>query len=84
MYRLYKNWYPEHTIPAHSLFSYLYKNLHDVGSFTRAKRRVRTVINDHNSHAVLAKFIENPHISLRVVAGISIKLNKKIKVNSTF
>lgn len=75
MYRLYKNRYPENFHPAHSLFSYLYKNLHDVGSFTKVKRRVHTVINEENSFAVLAKFIENPHISLRVVAGISIKLN---------
>jgi len=72
MYRLYKNRYPEQCVPAHSLFPYLYKNLHDVGSFTRTKRRVHTVINNDNSYAVLAKFIENPHISLRVVAGISI------------
>jgi len=74
MYRLYKNRYPENTIPAHSSCIHLYKNLHDVGSFTRAKRRVHTVINNHNSYAVLAKFIENPHISLRVVAGILLNI----------
>jgi len=69
MYRLYKNRYPNCHCPAHSLFSYLYKNLHDFGSFKRTKRRVCTANNEQNAFAVLAKFHENPHISLRVIAG---------------
>jgi len=69
MYRLYKNRYPNRNCPAHSLFSYLYKNLHDFGSFKRIKRRVYTASNEKNVLAVLLKFNENPQISLRVIAG---------------
>jgi len=73
MYRLYKSRYPDHSSPAHSLFPHLYKNLHNFGSFIKPKHKTCTVNNDENAFAVLTKFIENPQISLRTVAGISIK-----------
>ncbi|KAL5236539.1 hypothetical protein ACI65C_003949 [Semiaphis heraclei] len=69
--RLYKNRYPDHPCPAHSLFSYLCKNLLDFGGFQRPKHRICTVTNEDNSLAVLAKFNENPQISLRAAPSKS-------------
>jgi len=44
LYRLYKNRYPDHSCQF-SFFPYLYKNLHDFGSFTQTKRKTSIVNN---------------------------------------
>jgi len=69
-YRLYKTRYPDRPCPEHTRFYILYKNLQEYGSFTKPKIRVSKVINVDNSFSVLAKLIENPHTSLRTIAGI--------------
>lgn len=68
-YRLYKIQYPDRPCPEHKRFYILYKNLEEYGSFTKPKSRASTVANVGNSFSILAKLNENPHTSLRTLAG---------------
>ncbi|KAL5246225.1 hypothetical protein ACI65C_013633 [Semiaphis heraclei] len=68
MYILYKTRYPDRPCPEHTRFYVLYKNLQEYGNFIKPKSRVSIAINDDSSFSVLAKLIENPHVSLRTVA----------------